>query len=298
MARINRFFSRSDIGLRAPRSVSRNITPQHGGVAVHWGGPRQGTTGSSCNCASTWRNWQNFHMNSRGWADIAYNFGFCNHGNVFAGRGFSTRSAANGTNAGNQNYYAACWIGGQGETPSKAARDALSWIVLEARNKGRAGRGVLPHSRFTGSTCPGQNLTNYAATINNKTISGGEAPPPATVDIWEELGLSDLTNAEKDNLRRLAKTPAAHLERWAEMGLTKTERENVKSMFNYLAREDVRGDSFARQLLQFHREERPTLQGIIEHIQAKGTSVQGFVRGATNLFRYARDKENWSVDTQ
>lgn len=167
------FRTRAQLGLRAPRSRSTNITPERGGVAVHWGGPSQ-RLGSHARCEAIWRSWQDYHMDTHNWVDIAYTAAFCNHGYVLAGRGYGTRTAANGTNAGNQNYYAFVWIGGLGDTITTAALNALEWLVRDARSKG-AGREVRPHRFFTGSTCPGPGLIGHSSNLHNTNIT---APPP------------------------------------------------------------------------------------------------------------------------
>lgn len=163
VARIVAFRTRAQLGMRPPKSVSRNISPELGGGVAHWGGPAQ-RIAEHAQCEETWRDWQSFHMDERGWADIAYTMAFCNHGYVLAGRGYGIRTAAQGTNDGNQRYYAYVWIGGQGQVPTQLALDALDWCIAEGRRVGGAGRDVRPHTAFTGSTCPGPDLTRHSNT--------------------------------------------------------------------------------------------------------------------------------------
>lgn len=186
-ASIKGFVTREDAGLSRPNSISKKITPSKGGVAVHYGGPRQSAAdpGSShSQCLKVWRSWQKYHL-SKDWADIAYTGGFCNHGYAFAGRGINVRTAANGTNTGNQNFYGVCWIGGEGQKPTKAAYDALDWWIMELRQNGSAGKQVRPHNFFKSTGCPGDLLEDHAALRHNKTnfgSSGGGSttPPPST----------------------------------------------------------------------------------------------------------------------
>lgn len=180
-ARISGFVSRADAGLRAPKSVSKSITPAKGGVSPHYGGGRQSAAepGSDhARCVATWRGWQRFHMDSHGWSDIAYTGGFCNHGFAFAGRGAGVRTAANGTNAGNQNFYAVTWIGGEGQTPTKEALDAADWWIEQLRKSG-AGNAVKPHRFFKPTGCPGDPLVGYAAERDGKALPQDNAPAPA-----------------------------------------------------------------------------------------------------------------------
>lgn len=180
-ARIVGFVTRADAKLRPPRSVSRNITPENGGAAAHYGGPAQSLR-SHAACVARWRDWQTFHMDTHGWVDIAYTGGYCDHGYAFAGRGLGIRTAANGTNTGNQSYYAFVWLGGEGETPTRKALDALAWWVVQARDHG-AGKRVRPHRVFTGTKCPGSYVAAEAARLDNRRVATTEpAPPPVQED--------------------------------------------------------------------------------------------------------------------
>jgi hypothetical protein len=74
--------TRGEWGARAPRSVTPlwvNL------VTSHWEGPHMGSFGHD-QCAGKVRGIQNFHMDSRGWGDIAYNAVACPHGFVTAVR--------------------------------------------------------------------------------------------------------------------------------------------------------------------------------------------------------------------
>lgn len=195
-ARIAGFVTREAAGLKKPRSISRNISPDDGGVALHYGGPAQNLATHS-DCIKRWKGWQNFHMDSRGWSDIAYTGGVCNHGFAFAGRGAGVRTAANGTNYGNTNFYAICWLGGDGEHPSLEATQAYEWWVLELRKAG-AGRRVRAHRSFKSTSCPGNTLTALAEALDNKDIfvpttvfnEGGRMIIrfDGTNEVWEIVG--------------------------------------------------------------------------------------------------------------
>jgi len=177
------FVTRADAGLVPAASFSSRITPESGGVALHYGGPPSRIR-SHADCISTWRGWQRFHMGpERGWADIAYTMGVCDHGYALAGRGAHRRTAANGTDYGNQNYYAVCWLGGEGQQPTDLAQSAFAWCVNELRSSGGAGDRVRPHSFFKGTGCPGDHLRWLAATLDARDL---RPPPPPIVDLTEE----------------------------------------------------------------------------------------------------------------
>lgn len=171
-AQINGFVTRSEAGLIKPRSISHNIAPDTGGVAIHYGGGPQSAADSDSNhqkCVDTWMAWQRYHMQTS-FVDIAYTGGFCNHGYAFAGRGAGVRTGANGTNTGNYSFYAIVWIGGKGQVPTRVACDAADWWIVKLRTAG-AGLEVRPHSSFKSTECPGVSLRAYTLERNNKHIS-------------------------------------------------------------------------------------------------------------------------------
>ena len=189
-ARIAGFDSRADLGLARPRSVSRRISPQGGGCAAHYGGPAQRLTGGHDQCRRRWREWQVYHMGpQRGWSDIAYTGGFCNHGYALAGRGFGVRTAANGVDSANNTFYAFCWLGGEGETPTREALDAFEWWVREAREHGAAGLVVKAHQDFKQTACAGGALSAHARTLSGKPLSAPPPRPPERDDTKDEQTL-------------------------------------------------------------------------------------------------------------
>lgn len=169
------FITRAQWGARAPKSVSRNITPGRGGVTLHYGGPAQRLFGDHAQCVARVRSWQNMHMDSRGWSDIAYTLLFCNHGFVFAGRGAGVRTAANGTDIGNQNWYAATYLGGEGEIPTDLAIAAGAWCVDNLRRHGGAGTMVNNHSNHKATACAGDPIRER---LSRFIPSDGPAPIP------------------------------------------------------------------------------------------------------------------------
>jgi hypothetical protein len=188
-ARIVGFVSREDAGLRPPKSVSRNVSPEEGGLALHHGGSEQPAAEPGADhslCVAAWRAWQRHHQVNRGWDDIAYTGGFCNHGYAFAGRGYGVRTAANGTNAGNQRYLAVVWIGGSGQRLTALAIDALEWWVHTLRKRGAA-LGVKPHSWFRATSCPGSVLINQAKRLNGTALQPAPTPASSGDDDMDDL---------------------------------------------------------------------------------------------------------------
>jgi hypothetical protein len=138
------------------------------GVAVHYSGMNADEQRLHANCAARVRGMQRYHMEERGWLDIAYNHVFCRHGFVFVGRGFGVRSSANGTKESNDHYFAVCFLGddsaGRADV-TREARRALEGLITEYRRHYPKAREVRPHSDFFATACPGDELRALITTF-------------------------------------------------------------------------------------------------------------------------------------
>ena len=112
-----------DLGLSF-RTLSSNITPQ--GVTAHYGGPSpwRGFRTDHNRCPSIVRSWHAYHL-SKGWSGLAYSAVVCPHGTIYKGRWKGKRTAANGTNPGNQRSYAVCYLAGDNDPVTDAAKHAF-----------------------------------------------------------------------------------------------------------------------------------------------------------------------------
>ncbi len=173
-----KLITRAQWGARAPRA--RPAEDFTGGTA-HWEGPHMGTF-PHASCPAKIRGIQAFHMDARGWSDIAYNAVVCPHGYVFEGRGRNVRSAANGTNVGNDSDAAVCYLGGEGDpfTPEGAAAmaDALHWLSPGGQRHA--------HRDWKPTACPGDTI---AAWVHSPAARGPGA----------DQGEDDVTRDELDD---------------------------------------------------------------------------------------------------
>lgn len=159
---IPNYVSRAEWGARPPRSaVSTRISPEKGGVAIHYVGPKTGSVQHS-QCAGRVRAYQAFHMDVRKWSDVAYTYLVCEHGYVFEGRGPGKRTAAQGTNDGNDRFYAVCGILGEGDPLTDEMKYAYIAAVVYLRSTG-AGAENRPHSSFHSTACPGGVVRQWVA---------------------------------------------------------------------------------------------------------------------------------------
>ena len=166
--------TRAQWGARAPTSTGNTISAHPLGVAVHYS---DGNVGNATHdtCAGSVRSIQAYHIDSKGWADIAYNFLACQHGYLFEGRGLGKGSAANGTTQANLDYYAVCGLIGPADTPTPQLVDGIGEGVALCRAAG-ADRKVIGHRDVFATSCPGDSL--YALVQDGRW--SGFVTPPAT----------------------------------------------------------------------------------------------------------------------
>lgn len=103
------------------------------------------------------RGWQNFHIDTRGWSDIAYQEAFDQLGNVYELRGIPTQSGANGDDDVNERFGAFLLILAPGEEPSEAMVKSVKARVLKFREHYPNGDLTVGHGEIRpgGSECPG-----------------------------------------------------------------------------------------------------------------------------------------------
>lgn len=146
---------------REPRSKEPLVKEVLKGVALHYSASNADEQVSHSNCAARVRLIQDYHMDEKNWADIAYNFLVCKHGYVFTGRGWLVRSAAQGTVEGNDCWHAVCFLGddtADRDDVTYLGRLALIQIIALAQEKFTIARQIEPHSHFNATDCPGAQL--------------------------------------------------------------------------------------------------------------------------------------------
>lgn len=172
--------SRAGWGARAPLSVTaRNLTEN----TAHYGGPSPWPAGADrsssarfaastdhARCPAIVRAYQAFHMDQRGWQDIAYSSLVCPHRTRYEGRGKDVRTAANGTTTGNNVSHATCYIAGDGDPLT----DGAKWAYLDEHVRLEGLDKV--HSDWKSTACPGAPLRAWVKA--GHPAPGPVAPPP------------------------------------------------------------------------------------------------------------------------
>lgn len=155
--------TRAQWGARAPKRITRGNLNAHS--TGHWNGPTVKVGGSTgwahSKCAALVRGIQNFHMDGRGWSDIAYNFVVCQHGYVFEGRGLNVVNGANGTNSGNRSSHAIMWMAGPGNRFTDGEKAGFKACVDYVGRKTSAPNDAIGHRDHKATECPGNERYNW-----------------------------------------------------------------------------------------------------------------------------------------
>jgi hypothetical protein len=157
---------RSAWGARPPTNRTALVKSVQKGTAVHYTASDADERALDSECAGRVKNIQNYHMDVKGWADIAYSYVVCKHGNTFAGRGLGIRTAGQGTNSGNDAYHAVVFLGDDTENRddvTDAGRRALRETIDMCNGWAPWADSVRPHSWFHPTGCPGDDLRSWIA---------------------------------------------------------------------------------------------------------------------------------------
>jgi hypothetical protein len=135
------------------------------------------------------RSIQNYHMDTQGWSDIAYNLAVCEHGYIFEGRGKGKGSGANGTSDANHNYPSICALVGENDSQPTALDNAIADAVAKLRSWG-VGSGQKGHRDFVSTACPGNKLYEKMKDGRYSSGDGGTDPDTGALDVDGWLGSS------------------------------------------------------------------------------------------------------------
>lgn len=179
--------SRAQWGARAPKR-KHHVGPQprlwiHHFATEAWHG------------AKGMRDCQNFHMDGKGWSDIAYSFVVDDDGTVFEGRGFGV--AGGHTQGDNTESHAICFMGNyENREPTEAACVAAAALVRHGREwgfwsdvtGGHRDAVASGHSTGSGTACAGRYLQaridgiRWLASVNNSPQEAPRKMDKATAD--------------------------------------------------------------------------------------------------------------------
>jgi N-acetylmuramoyl-L-alanine amidase len=203
------YLPRSAWRARPPNGGPGNLTVSRvQGAVIHW--PGTGTTTgihSQAAVASALRGWQNFHMDDRGWSDIAYQVAVDQAGRAWTLRGLRTQSGANGNADLNERYGAVLLILVTGEQPTAAMKATTRAVIADFRRLYPRGTAIRPHSavRPDGTDCPGPAA--------RAAISRGDFTPTSSED--------DMTPAQMQELKNFIEARSQAYALWVHRQLRK-----------------------------------------------------------------------------
>lgn len=178
---------------------------------------------------------QNYHMDSRGWSDIAYNFLVGQSGVQYEGRGWDRKGGGTGDPEDSRSY-SICAIGNyETATPTNQLLGGIADLIAGGIRAGNIQAGWTIHGdRDTNATaCPGANLYARLADIKelvDRRLAVPDVPPYDPVDavtdlsvalraVKRKLGALVADGVKGWRLRRaerLAGRARTHLRKWLE----------------------------------------------------------------------------------
>jgi hypothetical protein len=194
--------TRAEWGARAPRGLRARHSPRQ--ITIH----HTETSMGSNNPASTVRGIQNFHMDTRGWSDIAYHYLISADGTIFEGSAPTDRLGAHvgGNNTGNLGIALLGKFGHQQPTDTqlRAAGQLVGWLadkygITVQYDAGSPTTGTLMGHRHnpghSSNSCPGDNLVAQLDQIEQYATSQAVCDPSSDDGLGEgrNLPTPDLT---------------------------------------------------------------------------------------------------------
>ncbi|WP_127480582.1 peptidoglycan recognition protein family protein [Nocardioides pantholopis] len=150
------YYSRAKTGLRPTRGATALNPADVEGIALHWPA-MSGRAHTVAGVQALLRGWQNHHMDTNDWSDIAYQEAIDQAGNVYELRGLGVRSGANGDADVNRRFGALLLVVGPGEQPTAALTAATRERIAAHRARFPKSRRIVGHGQIRpgGTQCPG-----------------------------------------------------------------------------------------------------------------------------------------------
>jgi hypothetical protein len=190
------YISRAQWGARQARGFTSLNPSDVIGNAVHWPGMAKpinavGDIGFRRVCSAL-RDWQNYHMDVRGWSDIAYQIAVDQEGRAYVLRGLNIKSGANGDGTVNRKYGAILLVLAPGEQPSAKMQATVRGVMADFRRRfTKCPKRPTTHSKVrpAGTTCPGQAAIaavaagKFDAATPKPSANTGDDMPLTTADL-------------------------------------------------------------------------------------------------------------------
>lgn len=185
----DRYYTRSEIGYQLAGPGGFPMARPVAEVYIHHEGDGLPPTKTTAESLAKARSNQLFHVNVRGWADIAYSFMVDDQGNVLEGRGWN-RTGAHTENF-NSKGYGICWLGdSRFAAPTDLAVQAYAETIRWGIEDGWlvASPTIVSHSERVATDCCGAALRARIPDIRTQVATG--TTPTPTPDPGDDLMLS------------------------------------------------------------------------------------------------------------
>ena len=163
-------------------------------VDVHWPATKGKIARDQASIAKALRGWQAYHMDTKGWRDIAYNIGVDLSGDVWILRGWDVQD---GGVAGRSDDVTILAILGDQDTVTDAMKHSILWAMAEFDRRRRRTLRRTHHGALVSTTCPGPTLTAWSK-------AGFPPPAPTTTTTPQEDFLMALTDTEQRRILEAA----------------------------------------------------------------------------------------------
>jgi hypothetical protein len=211
---------RSDWTSRAGTCTTAMPTTGVKGVVYHWPGSNENLLGLTLSqVCSRLRGWQNYHMDDRGYCDIAYQWAVADIGgvaHVFPLRTFSKKSAAqdNPNRAGSENseWYAVLVLFGMDDAKvTSALLEGMRWCRNKALARTSSATETVPHSYFGDTDCPGDVVRAAIPLVKSGTLpeDNMSAEDVAAINAHTDQKINEATSWLKGKLLEDAGIPSA-----------------------------------------------------------------------------------------
>jgi hypothetical protein len=205
--------SRQAWGAKPPKQTDTDFT-KTGGMVIHYSTRNAATLVNHWpDCYESWRNHQRYHQVTKGWWDLAYDWGVCPHGYAFEGRGWGVQNGAN--RPVNTSTLSICYDGDANDRVGAAATQTFKEIIERGVMKEGWTATVRGHYEVStsGTPCPGTairsvllpKLKTFVAGLGSATVVIGDEPdPPAPT--FDKIAVLGPPTASISRMQRWAKT--------------------------------------------------------------------------------------------
>lgn len=192
---------------------------------------------------------QAFHMDTRGWSDIAYNFCVDDDGTIYEGRG--AFAAGGHTKGDNTTSHAICIMGNtHARDLTQAQVNSIAWLVREGYVEGwwvapkitglHRDAQAWGYSPYNGTACAGDFAAARLDEINAIASQEEDVMTPAQEEKLDRV-LASLTRVENDHFPALGGTVRevdmfgqkgrrSDLWRWAGEGVTELRAQTAEKI--------------------------------------------------------------------